>query len=120
MPPAPTRIDVVAEAMWPMRTAVAALAIESMLWCSANQMRSKAPVSSALRASVVLSESASPTVWPLATRARSRTERRGWACRRWYAGSSQRRYALSETAAGQQNCLPSSVVIERVFEYREV
>ena len=37
MPPAPTRIVFVAAASWPMTTAVAALAMPTMLWCSATQ-----------------------------------------------------------------------------------
>ena len=38
-PPAPSRIDSVWSAMWPIRTAVAEEAIEAMLWCSAYQTR---------------------------------------------------------------------------------
>ena len=37
MPPAPTRIVVVPPATWAMTTAVAALAMPGMLWCSASQ-----------------------------------------------------------------------------------
>ncbi len=37
MPPAPTRMRLVAAATWPMTTAVAALAMPVMLWCSASQ-----------------------------------------------------------------------------------
>ncbi|MNY63269.1 hypothetical protein D3C86_2002020 [compost metagenome] len=36
-PPEPTRIVEVPAATWPMTTAVAALAIPGMLWCSASQ-----------------------------------------------------------------------------------
>ena len=36
-PPAPTRIVDVPPAMWPISTAVAALAMPGMLWCSASQ-----------------------------------------------------------------------------------
>ncbi len=36
-PPAPTRSVVVPAATWPMTTAVAALAMPGMLWCSASQ-----------------------------------------------------------------------------------
>ena len=39
MPPAPSRIVSVWAATWAIRTAVAELAIERMLWCSAYQMR---------------------------------------------------------------------------------
>jgi len=39
-PPAPRRMRSVWAAMWAIRTAVAELAIERMLWCSAYQMRS--------------------------------------------------------------------------------
>ena len=39
MPPAPTRMREVPPAMWPITTAVAALAIPGMLWCSASQNR---------------------------------------------------------------------------------
>jgi len=39
MPPAPTRIVRVAPATWPITTAVAALAMPGMLWCSASQKR---------------------------------------------------------------------------------
>jgi len=39
MPPAPRRIVSVWAAMWAIRTEVAELAIERMLWCSAYQMR---------------------------------------------------------------------------------
>jgi hypothetical protein len=38
-PPAPTRMVLVCAAMWPTTTAVAALAMPSMLWCSATQKR---------------------------------------------------------------------------------
>ena len=37
IPPAPTRIVRVWSAMWPISTAVAALAMPGMLWCSASQ-----------------------------------------------------------------------------------
>ena len=37
MPPAPTRMVAVAFAICPMTTAVAALAMPGMLWCSAIQ-----------------------------------------------------------------------------------
>ena len=37
MPPAPTRIVDVAPATCPISTAVAALAMPGMLWCSASQ-----------------------------------------------------------------------------------
>jgi TRAP-type C4-dicarboxylate transport system permease large subunit len=37
IPPEPTRIVCVAPATWPITTAVAALAIPGMLWCSASQ-----------------------------------------------------------------------------------
>jgi hypothetical protein len=37
MPPAPTRIVLVPPATWPISTAVAALAMPGMLWCSASQ-----------------------------------------------------------------------------------
>jgi hypothetical protein len=37
IPPAPTRILVVAAATWPITIDVAALAMPGMLWCSANQ-----------------------------------------------------------------------------------
>ena len=37
MPPAPIRIVFVAAASWPMTTEVAALAMPTMLWCSATQ-----------------------------------------------------------------------------------
>ncbi len=36
-PPAPTRMRSVPLAMWPTTTAVAALAMPTMLWCSASQ-----------------------------------------------------------------------------------
>lgn len=36
-PPEPTRMVEVPAATWPMTTAVAALAIPGMLWCSASQ-----------------------------------------------------------------------------------
>ena len=49
IPPAPTRIVDVPPAMWPMTTAVAALAIPGMLWCSATQYR-RYPSASARRA----------------------------------------------------------------------
>ena len=39
IPPAPTRIVDVAAATCPMTTAVAALAMPGMLWCSASQNR---------------------------------------------------------------------------------
>ena len=39
IPPEPTRMVVVAAATWPTRTAVAALAMPGMLWCSASQKR---------------------------------------------------------------------------------
>ena len=39
MPPAPTRMRWVPPAMWPMSTAVAALAMPGMPWCSASQKR---------------------------------------------------------------------------------
>ena len=39
MPPAPTRIVAVAAATCPITTAVAALAIPGILWCSASQKR---------------------------------------------------------------------------------
>ncbi len=39
MPPEPTRIVAVPAATWPMTTAVAALAMPVMLWCSASQKR---------------------------------------------------------------------------------
>ena len=38
-PPAPTRMRLVPEATWPMTTEVAALAMPTMLWCSASQNR---------------------------------------------------------------------------------
>ena len=41
MPPAPTRMDIVPPATWPMHTAVAALAMPARLWCSASQKRVK-------------------------------------------------------------------------------
>ena len=37
MPPEPTRMVRVPPAMWPITTAVAALAMPIMLWCSATQ-----------------------------------------------------------------------------------
>jgi hypothetical protein len=36
-PPAPSRISCVLAATWAINTAVAAEAIDGMLWCSANQ-----------------------------------------------------------------------------------
>jgi hypothetical protein len=39
MPPAPTRIVFVPPATWPIATLVAALAMPTMLWCSASQKR---------------------------------------------------------------------------------
>ena len=39
MPPEPTRIVFVPPATWPITTAVAALAMPGMLWCSASQKR---------------------------------------------------------------------------------
>ncbi len=39
IPPAPTRMVRVSAATRPMRTAVAALAMPVMLWCSASQNR---------------------------------------------------------------------------------
>ena len=39
MPPAPTRMREVPPATWPISTAVAALAMPGMLWCSASQNR---------------------------------------------------------------------------------
>ena len=39
MPPAPTRIVEVPPATCPITTAVAALAMPGMLWCSASQKR---------------------------------------------------------------------------------
>ena len=39
MPPAPTRIRDVPPATWPISTAVAALAMPGMPWCSASQKR---------------------------------------------------------------------------------
>ena len=39
MPPAPTRMVEVPAATWPITTAVAALAMPGMLWCSASQKR---------------------------------------------------------------------------------
>ena len=39
MPPAPTRIVLVPQAMWAITIDVAALAIPAMLWCSATQTR---------------------------------------------------------------------------------
>ncbi len=39
MPPAPTRMVLVPAATWPITTAVAALAMPGMLWCSASQKR---------------------------------------------------------------------------------
>jgi len=39
MPPAPTRMLEVPAATWPMSTAVAALAMPGMPWCSASQKR---------------------------------------------------------------------------------
>ena len=39
MPAAPTRMREVAAATWPITTAVAALAMPGMLWCSASQKR---------------------------------------------------------------------------------
>jgi hypothetical protein len=38
-PPAPSRIEVVWSAMWPISTLVAEEAIDAMLWCSAYQTR---------------------------------------------------------------------------------
>ena len=37
MPPAPTRMALVPAATWPITTDVAALAMPTMLWCSASQ-----------------------------------------------------------------------------------
>ena len=39
MPPEPTRMVEVPPATWPITTAVAALAMPGMLWCSASQKR---------------------------------------------------------------------------------
>ena len=39
IPPAPTRMRRVPAAIWAMTTAVAALAMPGMLWCSAIQKR---------------------------------------------------------------------------------
>ena len=39
IPPAPTRMVEVPAATWPMTTAVAALAMPGMPWCSASQKR---------------------------------------------------------------------------------
>ena len=39
MPPAPSRMRRVPAAMWAITTAVAALAMPVMLWCSASQNR---------------------------------------------------------------------------------
>ena len=73
-PPEPSRMRSVRAAMCAMSTAGADEAIDGMLWCSEYQTRSY-PSSSALRASSTESCSASPTVCPGRTVAKSITDR---------------------------------------------
>jgi Phosphoesterase family len=73
-PPEPTRIADVADAIWPARTAGAALAMPGMLWCSAIQYR-RSPHRSACRARSTLRRSASPADPPVGTGHRSSADR---------------------------------------------
>src|SRR5690606_4984147 len=74
MPPAPTRMVVVAAARCPITTAVAAVVTIGMLWCSATQIR-RYPRASTCRATVAASSSAPRRVESCRTRPSSSTER---------------------------------------------
>src|SRR5690606_19579263 len=73
IPPAPTRMLQVPPATCPISTAVAALAMPGMLWCSANQKR-RYPRRSACCASDRELAKAWPALAPSTIGARSRTE----------------------------------------------
>src|SRR5262245_23965032 len=74
MAPDPTRIVGVPAALYPITSEVAALAIPTMLWCSASQNRRYPQVSACFARSSVL-RSASAGVAPSTTIERSRMER---------------------------------------------